>query len=125
MGAGSVVVVEGPSLLLAVPAAGTFTGLDNLLDLADDDDEGGGVEVPFVRGLEVWETDEAGGTPCWIGESFWDGEVGGSGDFAGDVSAVGSFEDAAGRGGLEGWVRVLDRVLVDVGLERFGERERE
>lgn len=54
MGAGSVVVVEGPSLFfLVVPATGTFAGLDDVLvDLADDDGGGGIEEVPFVRGLE-------------------------------------------------------------------------
>ena len=100
MGAESVVlVVEGPSLFLAVPAMGTFAGLDSLVDLADDDDGGGVEEVPFVRGLEVGG---AGGTPCWLGESFRDGEVGGSGDFAGGVSTVGSFPDAVWGRGLDG-----------------------
>lgn len=103
MGAGSVVVVEGPSLFLVVPATGTFAELDNLLvDLADDDDGGGVDEVPFVRGLEIWGAEGAAGTPCKLGESFRDGEVGGSGDFAGGVSAVGSFPDAVWGGGLDG-----------------------
>lgn len=59
MGAGSVLVVEGPSLFLVFPAMGTFAGSDNLLrDLADD--VGGGVEeVPLVRGLEIWGAEEA------------------------------------------------------------------
>lgn len=51
MGAGSVLVVEGPSLFLVFRARGTFAGLDDLLvDLADDDDGGGGGvdEVPLV-----------------------------------------------------------------------------
>lgn len=62
MGAGSVLVVEGPSLFLVFPEMGTFAGLDDLLiDLADDnDDRGGGVEeAPFVRGLEIWGAEEA------------------------------------------------------------------
>lgn len=54
--------VEGPSFLLVFPAIGPFAGLDNLLvDLADDNDDGGGgvEELPFVRGLEVWGAEEA------------------------------------------------------------------
>lgn len=60
MGAGSVLVVERPSFFLLFPARGALAGLDNLLAvLADDDNGGGGVEVPFVRGLEVWGAGEA------------------------------------------------------------------
>lgn len=94
-------VVDWPSLFLVVPATGSFAGLDDLVDLADDDDGGGVEEVPFVRGLEVLGAEGARGTPCWLGESFRDGEVGGSGDLAGGVSAVGSFPDVV-------WVRGLD-----------------
>lgn len=77
-----------------VPATGGFAGLDDLVDLADDDDGGGVEEVPFVRGLEVFGAEGAAGTPCWLEESFRDGEVGGSGDLAGGASPVGSVPGA-------------------------------
>lgn len=38
---------------------------------------------------------------------------------------MGPFADSVWFRGLEGCVRGLDRALVDVGLERLGERERE
>ncbi len=49
------------------------------------------------------------------------GEVAEGDDFTGGGSSVA----AVAGGGLEGWVRGLERILVDVGLERVGERERE